>query len=225
MNFDGRCLIAKKNQKNEAPKGNAFVAETKDVTRERIMEAARKRFSHYGYAKTTMAEVATDCHMSPGNLYRFFPGKLDIAEAIAREDERVRLAELDALLRTPSRSARERMRDFFFSELRSTYRKFEDDPQALEMAQLIARHRPDFGDERVAAERRMIAEILESGTKSGEFSIPDCVYTAEMVHSAMLKFRFPQRWTHASLPTLERELDGVLALIMDGLTPRASHAA
>jgi AcrR family transcriptional regulator len=189
------------------------------------MEAARKRFSHYGYAKTTMAEVAADCQMSPGNLYRFFPGKLDIAEAIAREDERIRLGELEALLHGSTRSARERMHDFLFAELRSTYRKFADDPQALEMAQLIGRHRPDFGDERVAAERRMIAEILESGTKSGEFSIADCRYTAEMVHSAMLKFRFPQRWTHASLPTLERELDGVFTLIMDGLTPRAPHAA
>ncbi len=50
------------------------------------MEAAKKRFSHFGYAKTTMAEVASDCSMSPGNLYRFFPGKLDIAESIATED-------------------------------------------------------------------------------------------------------------------------------------------
>ena len=58
----------------------------KDTVRYQIVEAAKKRFSHFGYAKTTMAEVATDCAMSPGNLYRFFPGKLDIAEAIATED-------------------------------------------------------------------------------------------------------------------------------------------
>ena len=48
----------------------------KDTVREKIVEAAKKRFSHFGYAKTTMAEVAADCEMSPGNLYRFFPGKL-----------------------------------------------------------------------------------------------------------------------------------------------------
>ena len=58
----------------------------KDNIREQIVQAAKKRFSHFGYAKTTMAEVATDCCMSPGNLYRFYPGKLDIAEAIATED-------------------------------------------------------------------------------------------------------------------------------------------
>jgi AcrR family transcriptional regulator len=207
------------------PRGNAAVAEAKDVTRERIMEAARKRFSHYGYAKTTMAELAGDSGMSAGNLYRFFPSKIDIAEAIARDDERARLAAMERIINEPEPRASDRLRKFLFAELRSTYRKFADDPQALEMAQLIARHRPDFGDERVSAERRMIREVLEQGTRDGEFDVSNCGYTAEMVHSAMLKFRFPQRWTHAPLAQLERELDGVFRLIMDGLTSRASHAA
>ena len=45
-----------------------------EAIRGQIVAAAKKRFSHFGYAKTTMAEVAADCDMSPGNLYRFFPG-------------------------------------------------------------------------------------------------------------------------------------------------------
>ena len=69
------------------------MAEKGDV-RCQIVEAAKKRFSHFGYAKTTMAEVATDCAMSPGNLYRFFPGKLDIAEFIATEDYQKHLDQL-----------------------------------------------------------------------------------------------------------------------------------
>ena len=48
-------------------------------TRAQIILAAKERFLHYGYPKTTMAEVAADCNMSPGNLYRYFKGKLDIA--------------------------------------------------------------------------------------------------------------------------------------------------
>ncbi len=201
------------------------MAEDKDVTAERILEAARKRFAHYGYAKTTMAEIASDCVMSPGNLYRFFPGKLDIAEAIAREDEMIHLADLDRLVSAPTGNAREKLTEYFFSELRSTYRKFEEEPQALEIARIISVKRPDFSDFRIDSERAMIARILAEGTKNGEFNVSDAKYSAEMVHSAMLKFRFPQRWTHATLPTLERELTGVLKLIMDGLTPRAHASA
>jgi hypothetical protein len=56
-----------------------------DDTHQKILDAAKRRFMHYGYSKTTMAELAVDCDMSPGNLYRYFAGKLDIAEAICRE--------------------------------------------------------------------------------------------------------------------------------------------
>src|SRR5215472_15163142 len=110
----------------------------KDNVRCQIIEAAKKRFSHFGYAKTTMAEVATDCSMSPGNLYRFFPGKLDIAEAIATEDYTRRLEKLRKLAVAPGRDARERLRDVLFEQLQSTYHKLERDPRALEMARVIS---------------------------------------------------------------------------------------
>ena len=190
----------------------------------RILAAARKHFAHYGYPKTTMADIANESDMSPGNIYRFFPGKLDIAEAIAREDDLLRLAELEKIASRPKCSARKKLCDYFFAELRSTYQKFEEEPHALEIARIIAERRPKFGETRVAAEREMITRILTEGTDKGEFNVSDAVYSAEMIHSAMLKFRFPQRWTHASLQTLEHELDGVLKLIMDGLTPRAGAA-
>ena len=196
------------------------MAEAKDLTRERIMAAGRKRFSRYGYAKTTMAEVAVDCGMSAGNLYRFFPGKLDIAEAIAREDERVRLAVLERIAVTEGASARQRLFDFFFSELGSTFKTFEEDPEGVEIARILAQGRPQVQEERIVAERRLIAHILGEGIGSGEFAVQDCVYTAQIVHSATLKFRFSQRWTRAPLETLEHELDGVLNLIINGLAPR-----
>ena len=39
---------------------------------EQIIAAAEKRFFYYGFGKTTMAEIASDCDMSPANIYRFF---------------------------------------------------------------------------------------------------------------------------------------------------------
>ena len=201
------------------------VAEARDHTRERIMQAARRRFSRYGYAKTTMAEIAGDCGMSPGNLYRFFPGKLDIAEAITREEERARIEELERIACAPGRSPCQRLFDFFSSELNSTFKRFAEDPEGIEIARILAQGRPAIGDERIAAERSLIARILSDGTRDGTFTVTDPDYTAEMIHSATLKFRFPQRWTRAPLEVLERELDGVLKLIMDGLAPRTGSRA
>ena len=192
----------------------------KDAPREKIIEAAKCRFSHFGYGKTTMAEVAGDCEMSPGNLYRFFPGKLDIAEAIATEDYERHLAHLRKLAITPNRNARDRLRDLLFEELRRTYHKLEKDPRALEMAQVIAHQRPQFANWMLANERKILVELMEEAERRGELMPPlDKEETAEMIQAATMKFRYPQLWSRLTLPKLERELDGVLKLLIQGLCP------
>jgi len=200
----------------------------KDVVREKIVEAAKKRFSHFGYAKTTMAEVAADCEMSPGNLYRFFPGKLDIAEAIATEDYSKNLEQMRKHALAPNKDAGQRLRDMLFEELRRTYHKLEKDPRALDMARTISQERPQFANWMLEKEREILVALMDEAERRGEFSIEDKVFTAEMVQSATMKFRYPQLWTKLTLPKLERELDGVLKLLVHGLCPRLNaqhHAA
>ena len=203
----------------------------KDSVRECIIEAAKKRFSHFGYAKTTMAEVASDCTMSPGNLYRFFPGKLDIAEAIATEDYTKHLVVMRKLAIQPSKNAKERLHDLLFEELRRTYHKLERDPRAVEMARVISQERPSFANWMYENERKILVELLDEAERRGEFTIEDKQFTAEMVQSATMKFRYPQLWSKLTLPRLERELEGVLHLLIEGLCPhamarrQAAHAA
>ncbi|MGH6876221.1 MAG: TetR/AcrR family transcriptional regulator, partial [Rhizomicrobium sp.] len=189
----------------------------KDSVRCQIVEAAKKRFSHFGYTKTTMAEVAADCSMSPGNLYRFFPGKLDIAECIATQDYETHLEVLRRLALAPGRSAADRLRDFLFAELRRTYHKLESDPRVHEMATVIAHERPEYANWMLATERKILVELFEDAERNDGFSIGDKETTAEMIQSATMKFRYPQLWTRLTLPKLERELDGVLQLIVNGL--------
>jgi len=198
----------------------------KDSVRSQIVEAAKKRFSHFGYSKTTMAEVAADCSMSPGNLYRFFPGKLDIAEAIATEDYERHLKELGKLSAQQTRSAKDRLHDLLFEELRRTYHKLESDPRAYEMATVIAHERPEYANWMLANERKILVNLLDDGKRRGEFSFDDAGFAAEMIQAAVMKFRYPQLWSKLTLPKLERELEGVLQLIVEGLrgAPKASAA-
>jgi AcrR family transcriptional regulator len=197
----------------------------KDAVRTQIVDAAKKRFSHFGYAKTTMAEVASDCAMSPGNLYRFFPGKLDIAEAIATEDYQKHLDHLRKVAANPKKTARERLHDFFFEELRRTFNKLESDPRAYEMAVVISREKPQFANWMLAQEREILAALLEDGNKLGEFASPKPVGCAEHIQSALMKFRYPQLWSKLPLDKLENELEGVMDLVIDGLSPRKRDTA
>src|SRR5215470_2643988 len=55
-----------------------------DDTRARIMETAEALFRRLGFAKTAVADIASELGMSPANVYRFFPSKNAIVEAICQ---------------------------------------------------------------------------------------------------------------------------------------------
>ena len=53
-------------------------------TRARIMDTAETLFRSIGFAKTTVADIASELGMSPANVYRFFPSKTAIVQAICQ---------------------------------------------------------------------------------------------------------------------------------------------
>ncbi len=192
-----------------------------DDTRLQILHAAVERILHYGYSKTTMAEIARDCNMSAGNIYRFFASKLDIAEAMAHkfnEESYLTFAKIVARKET----AANRMRELFHYELARTYSAIEEEAKILEVAEVLARERPLYMNDKLAKERAYLTAILEDGVKSGELrAVANANEVAEMWQSALMKFRFPQLFSKLTLPKLQRELDGVLDLLLAGLSPGA----
>jgi len=56
--------------------------ENQDRKRELIIEAALKRFAHFGLAKTTMTEIASDLSLSKALLYYYFPDKINLYAAV-----------------------------------------------------------------------------------------------------------------------------------------------
>lgn len=53
-----------------------------DQKQQAILEAALKRFAHFGVAKTTMSEIAADLSISKASLYYYFPDKLNLYAAV-----------------------------------------------------------------------------------------------------------------------------------------------
>lgn len=53
-----------------------------DKKRDAIIEAAQKRFLHFGVGKTTMNEIADDLSISKASLYYYFPDKLNLYAAV-----------------------------------------------------------------------------------------------------------------------------------------------
>tara|TARA_R110000787_G_scaffold102192_4_gene208036 strand:- start:111 stop:716 length:606 start_codon:yes stop_codon:yes gene_type:complete len=187
-------------------------------TRQQILEAAMERIHHYGYGKTTMSEIARDCSMSAGNIYRFFASKIDIAEAMARKFNAKVFEEYAAIARKPV-SASARIREFFEMSLDRTFTAIEEDAKILEVANVLKEERPLYFNEQLAQERVYLVQILNDGAQTGEFRPLDRPEeTAEFMQAALMKFRFPQLFSALSLPKLQRELVGVLDILLAALS-------
>ena len=52
-----------------------------------IIQAARKRFAHYGFSKVTMDEIALDVEMGKASLYYYFPTKEDLFRAVILQEQ------------------------------------------------------------------------------------------------------------------------------------------
>lgn len=77
-----------------------FQASAQDQRREQILRAARQCFAESGFHGASMQMICAAAQMSPGALYRYFPSKEAIIEAIAL-DERERAAACVAGLTGP----------------------------------------------------------------------------------------------------------------------------
>lgn len=193
-----------------------------DDTRTRILEAASARLLHYGYGKTTMSEIAKDCGMSAGNIYRFFASKLDIAEAMAHkfnDDLHEKFREISCR----NISAADRLRGIFKYFLEETYTRVAAEAKILEIAEILKKERPKHFNGKLAQEREYLVKILQDGIAAGQFrELKNLNETAEFIQSSLMKFRFPQMFSSLTLDALEWELEGVLDLVLAGLSKHAS---
>lgn len=77
-----------------APVEKGARAEKREAQTNRILDAARTCFVQSGFRGASMNEICREAGMSPGALYRYFPSKESIIEAIAEQDRRQDLMNL-----------------------------------------------------------------------------------------------------------------------------------
>ncbi|MEM8986097.1 MAG: TetR/AcrR family transcriptional regulator [Pseudomonadota bacterium] len=195
-----------------------------DETAEQILDAAGKRFIHYGYGKTTMSEIANDCNMSTGNLYRYFPSKMDIAEAFASRVRRTHLKELTQIAEDRDRSPSGKLREFLQTKLRLSYELYHGNPRIYEMSQVIVIERPEMIDEWAGREGHVLAHILEEGDKAGVFKIEDSALMAKVIQDAAFRFSTSNIYYAEDIEQLQLELDIIVDLLLDANMYRVQQA-
>ncbi|MBI4723529.1 MAG: TetR/AcrR family transcriptional regulator [Rhodomicrobium sp.] len=165
-------------------------AQTADETRARILKEAERLFRHYGYSKTTVADIADACGMSSANVYRFFASKSEIVEAICG----LIISDLEGQLRKIAISgapASERLTQFIELLARYTAETLIHEKKVHDMVVVAMEENWDEIKRHLQAVTSMIAGIIASGIESGEFKRQDPQQAARCVHFALVGLKHP----------------------------------
>lgn len=142
--------------------------EDRTDTRGRILDVADRLFSHYGFGKTTVADIARDLGMSPANVYRFFGSKLEIVEAIATRLLDARHEHNLAIVAAPG-TATERLMRFFTENYRLNVETFTADPKAYEIVEVAMTEQWQTIADHLVKMTDILEMLIRDGVAAGEF--------------------------------------------------------
>ena len=187
-----------------------------DSTRERILAAAEALLRRHGPNKVAVVDVARACGMSHSNVYRHFPTKAALFDAIVARWLGAAETALAAIAARPGPAAARLTA--VLTELHGIKRrKVTDDREIFETYSQLAANARAVVDRHLARLREIQTGIVADGIAAGEFAIEDPEHAVDAIEAATWRFRHPRAvLEHVDEPS-ERQLADVLALLIAGL--------
>jgi len=188
--------------------------------RRAILCAAHKRFERYGFAKTTMAEIASDCGMSAANLYRYFASKDDIIATGAQDWLTGVDQEIAAIAEDRHAGAGERLHRIVRTKMRLIAALITGNPHLDELVEHVCRERLDLLQSHRALLHRHIARVIDDGVAEGAFAPGDSLALAESFEMATRLFCQNSIVREGEPAKLEGSAAAVVDLLISGLAHR-----
>ena len=188
------------------------------AVRDQIIKAARRYFSHYGYTKTTVADLAREIGFSKAYIYRFYESKQAIGEAIcAGCTEHIYDQVREAV--EQGQGATDKLRRFAKTLTAAEGELFFDDRKLHEIAVHASSEKWPTVQAFSARLVRLLEAILKEGRESGEFERKTPLdETARAIHYAFLPFSDPV-FFERSLDLPPEAHAEVMALVLRSLAP------
>ena len=166
-------------------------AQTQPETRDRILAEAERVFRAYGYAKTTVADIARACGMSPANVYRFYESKAAINEAITALILK-RQEDLALSIAAERRPAAQRLKKLIVEMHRFTCEQYLNESQVHEIVAKAMDEQWSVIDAHIERLRLLYRAVIDDGVRAGEFSGKDVEKRGNCVFNAIMPFCHPQ---------------------------------
>lgn len=136
--------------------------------REQIVAAAGEHFSHYGYEKTTVSDLAKAIGFSKAYIYKFFDSKQAIGEAICTKTLSAIVAAVEeAVAGAPTPT--EKFRRMFKSLVATGVSLFFNDRKLYDIAAYSCAEQWPSARAYGQRVREILMDVLKEGRESGEF--------------------------------------------------------
>lgn len=136
--------------------------------REQIVAAAEAHFSHYGYDKTTVSDLAKAIGFSKAYIYKFFDSKQAIGEAICARTLSTLIAAVEEAVAGAS-TPTEKFRRLFKTLVSTGVGLFFNERKLYDIAAHSAGEGWPSAQAYCERIRQILAEIIREGRESGEF--------------------------------------------------------
>jgi AcrR family transcriptional regulator len=189
------------------------------LTRQRILEAAEDVLRRFGPAKANVVDVARVLGVSHGSVYRHFPSKAALRDAVT-EGWLARVSDPLAEIAAEPGPASERLRRWLGALIAAKRRKTAAEPELFATYQALFSEARDVIMRHVETLVGQLATIVADGMARGEFAAGDPVATAQAVFDATSRFHNPAHaaeWGDVAAGDLAFER--VWSLVIAGLLP------
>jgi AcrR family transcriptional regulator len=189
-----------------------------DETKKSILKEARKSFLHFGYAKSSMNNIAIACGKKKSALYYYFPGKEELFEAVIAE-EYARLFKKIQQNIDSEKDAEENLKYYIHTRLHVLEEichliRFESGV-LIEEHPILEKYRKKSD----IAELSLIENILQKGKENGDFDIGDIQKNAKAIHEIIKAIEIPV-FLQDFNENMDEKLEVLLNILFKGVVKR-----
>lgn len=187
----------------------------KEEFRKKVIITAGQIFSHYGFRKTTMDEIAKALKMGKSSIYYYFQSKEEIFEAVVLYEANILRNELTTAIKSVD-SPVEKMRNYVFVRMKA-FEKLSNYYNAifdknLDHFDFVEHIRAKYDREELA----ILRLILYDGARKKVFNVINSEYTALAVQTTMKGLEVPLFWKKKE-DNIEVRLRAVLDVLFNGI--------
>ncbi|MFF4494300.1 TetR family transcriptional regulator [Streptomyces sp. NPDC001546] len=192
-------------------------AAAEPLTPERILETTEEVLRRFGPTKATVVDVARALGVSHGSVYRHFPSKAALREAVTDRWLAKSVVMLEGIASAPGEPAPSKLESWLEALFEAKRHKAGDDPELFATYTVLLGENSGVVDTHLTELIGQLTRIIAEGVAAGTLAASDVPAAARAVFDATGRFHDPQYVADWSSPTITTEFEAVVGLVIRGL--------